>query len=396
MYGKKEFEMTKKMIGVYKITNLTNNKLYIGSSIDIKGRWAEHKRDLKNNKHHSTYLQRSWNKYGENSFNFSIIEECNKDDLLDREQFYLDKYKSYKKENGYNVAKDSSAPMMGRKHSEETLIKLSEGVRNRDSSVWVRGENKPNAKFKDEDIIQIKRLISEGYRIIDIARLYNVEGQTITQIKTGERWNHIKTEYDDIIIQTPRQKLTEEKVIEIKKLLIENKLTILEIAEIFDITYGMISSIKNLKSWSSIGEGYNNKLKKRSLVKKLNVNTVTEIKYLLMEGKSCKDISEIYNVHYATISNINQNKIWRDVEVKGFTEWFLEKSLSGKIIKYGLRIPIIQLSLDGDFIRKWSCASEASEILHIDPSSIAKCCKGKQKTYKGYKWIYEKDLEEVG
>jgi transcriptional regulator with XRE-family HTH domain len=285
--------------------------------------------------------------------------------------------------------------MTGRKHSKETLLKLSEGVRNRDSSVWVRGEDKPNAKFKDEDIIEIKKLISKGFRTIDIAELYNVEGNTITQIKTGERWNHIKTEYDDLIIQTPRQKLTKDNIIEIKKLLTEEKLTIIEIAELFEITFGMISSIKTFKSYEDIGIEYNDKLKKKSIVKKLNKNMVTEIKHLLMEDKSCKEISEIYSVHPATISYINQNKIWKDVEVKGFPEWVVKRNLLKKIPKNGSRVPIIQLSIDGEFIKEWACSSEVADALNIDSSSITKCCKGKQKTSKGFKWIYKDDLEEV-
>lgn len=385
--------MLDKIIGVYKITNLINGKIYIGSSIDINSRWKEHVRDLNKNKHHSTHLQRSWNKNGSENFEFSILEKCNEEEILDREQYYLDTLKPFDKNNGYNTALNSLAPMTGRKHSNETKAKLSEGVRNRDASVWVRGEDKFNAKFKDEDIIEIKKLISEGCRIVDIANLYNVEGQTITQIKTGERWSHIVTEYDDLIIQTPRQKLTEENVIEIKKLLIEEKLTIVEIADIFNVSFGIISSIKNLNSWGNIGIRFNNKLNNRALVKKLNKNTVKEIKRLLMEGKSCKEISGIYNVHPATISNINQNKIWENVEVEGFLEWIFKKSLLNKISKNGAKIPVIQLSMDGEFIKEWSCALEISEALNIDPSGIAKCCRGKQRSSKGYKWVYKSDFD---
>ncbi|MDD4156596.1 MAG: GIY-YIG nuclease family protein [Candidatus Cloacimonetes bacterium] len=314
--------MKEKIIGVYQIINLINDKTYIGSSIDVKNRWREHKTDLEKNRHHSIYLQRSWNKYGKANFVFSMLEECDRNELLDREQYYLDKFKSYKKENGYNIAKNTSAPMMGRKHSKETLVKLSEGVRNRDSSVWVRGEDKFNAKFKDEDIINIKKLIYENYKIKDIAKIYNVKPNTITQIKTGERWNHIKTKYDELIVQTPKQKLTIEKVIEIKKLLIEENLTIVEIADMFDVTFSMISAIKNLKNWKTIGEKYNEKLKNKLIVCKLNKNMVKEIKLLLLKGKSCKEISQIYNVHLSTISCIKTNKTWKDVVL---TEKDLEK-----------------------------------------------------------------------
>jgi len=382
-----------KISGVYKIVNTINGKMYIGSSIHINDRWKEHKRDLKNNKHHSKHLQRSFNKYGEDNFEFEIIEECEENETLIKEQHYLDLYKTYDKNKGYNIAINSLAPMMGRKHSKETLIKLSEEVRSRDSSVWVRGEDKFNAKFKDEDIIEIKRLIYEGSRILDIAKLYNVEPNTITQIKTGDRWSHIKTEYDDLILQTPRQKLTEEDVIEIKKLLIEEKLNIIEISELFEVTFGLVSSIKNLNIWKYIGEEYNEQLMNRLCVKKLDKNKVKEIKYLLLEGKSCFEISKIYNVTRSTISCIKQNKTWKDVFIN--EDDVLNKVYFEKGAKPGSRIPIIQLSIDDEYIKEWDSSSEVSKILNINASAITKCCKGKQLTCKGYKWIYKSEYEKI-
>lgn len=62
----------------------------------------------------------------------------------------------------------------------------------------------------------------------------------------------------------------------------------------------------------------------------------------------------------------------------------IEKRISGQ------RIPIVQLSLDGEFIREWRSATDTSE-LGFDPSSITKCCRGKLKTCKGYKWKYKTD-----
>ena len=77
-------------IGIYRIKNLINNKIYIGSTKNIKARWAKHKTLLKHNKHQNIHLQKSWNKYGESAFIFEIIEECEIDNLLNREQFFID------------------------------------------------------------------------------------------------------------------------------------------------------------------------------------------------------------------------------------------------------------------------------------------------------------------
>lgn len=88
-------------IGIYKITNLLNDKVYIGQSVDIEKRWSVHKAELKNNYHHNIHLQNAWNKYGEKNFKFSIIEECDVDQLNQREIYWISKFDSC--ENGYNL-----------------------------------------------------------------------------------------------------------------------------------------------------------------------------------------------------------------------------------------------------------------------------------------------------
>lgn len=77
-------------IGVYKISNNKSNKYYIGYSCNIDKRWKRHKRDLKNNIHCNLYLQRAFNKYGEDSFKYEIIHICeSKDEAKNLELQYL-------------------------------------------------------------------------------------------------------------------------------------------------------------------------------------------------------------------------------------------------------------------------------------------------------------------
>lgn len=76
--------------GIYKITG-PNDSVYIGSAVNIENRWSVHKNALKNNKHHSKYLQNIWNKYGKDVFTFSILEVVeDKTVLIDIEQKHLD------------------------------------------------------------------------------------------------------------------------------------------------------------------------------------------------------------------------------------------------------------------------------------------------------------------
>jgi group I intron endonuclease len=92
---------------VYGIKCEANDKYYVGSTTQYTNRKSIHIRSLKNDKHHSQKLQRAWNKYGEANFVFEKLEEdINYDDLMDREQFWMDKLDSYY--NGYNGYKYSS------------------------------------------------------------------------------------------------------------------------------------------------------------------------------------------------------------------------------------------------------------------------------------------------
>jgi group I intron endonuclease len=50
--------------GIYQITNIVNNKFYIGSAVSVKNRWQRHIKALRNNEHYNSRLQNAWNKYG--------------------------------------------------------------------------------------------------------------------------------------------------------------------------------------------------------------------------------------------------------------------------------------------------------------------------------------------
>ena len=115
--------------GIYKITNKINNKLYIGSAISLEYRFGRHKRDLKNNKHPNKYLQDSWNKCGENNFLFEIIELCINDELIKREQHYIDTMNP-----DYNICRVAGS-QLGSKQSEEFKKFRSEQMKGNKYSV---------------------------------------------------------------------------------------------------------------------------------------------------------------------------------------------------------------------------------------------------------------------
>ena len=108
-----------KCSGIYRI-ELGNGHFYIGSAIDIDKRKRDHRNDLKRGIHPNRIVQHCWNKYG--VFEFTVLEECVKDGLIVREQFYLDQHC----DNPKNVNLVSIAGSnLGLKHSAETRAKIS-------------------------------------------------------------------------------------------------------------------------------------------------------------------------------------------------------------------------------------------------------------------------------
>ena len=93
----------KKISGIYKIVNKHNGKYYVGSSNHLYCRWSGHKSALNKQKHRNDYLQKAWNKHGENAFEFLIVES----DILEHnlslvEQKYLDTAKQ-ERDKCYNL-----------------------------------------------------------------------------------------------------------------------------------------------------------------------------------------------------------------------------------------------------------------------------------------------------
>ena len=77
--------------GIYLIY-YKRNRVYVGSSQDCLTRWKHHLWDLQANRHDNPPLQAAFNKYGSEKLVFELIEFCSQDDLLVKEQIYLDQY----------------------------------------------------------------------------------------------------------------------------------------------------------------------------------------------------------------------------------------------------------------------------------------------------------------
>ena len=143
-----------KVQGIYVIRNTISGRVYVGSARDIKARWAVHRHQLANGRHHSKLLQQSWTKHGPGAFSFEILETVqNAIDLTAREQHWIDALSAFDLtwDRGFNghptagsplshkaspeIRAQMSASRKGRKVSPETLAKI-EPSRNEGWKRW--------------------------------------------------------------------------------------------------------------------------------------------------------------------------------------------------------------------------------------------------------------------
>lgn len=110
---------------IYCITNIVNDKQYVGQAVIKSKRWKDHKSALSVGKHNNRYLQAAYNKYGKEAFVYTVLEILPTLLNLDEcEQYWINKLNTVAP-NGYNL-NPTAGSARGFKHTEETKLKWSE------------------------------------------------------------------------------------------------------------------------------------------------------------------------------------------------------------------------------------------------------------------------------
>lgn len=114
------------MIGIYKITNKVNNKVYIGQSVNIEQRWKDHRTRAfqVDEEYINNHLYRSIRKYGLINFTFEILEECDKEELDSKEIKWIDYFDSTNSQKGYNKTKGGSSAVTISKLTDEQVLEI--------------------------------------------------------------------------------------------------------------------------------------------------------------------------------------------------------------------------------------------------------------------------------
>lgn len=125
-----------KFSGIYCIKNKVTDMVYIGLSKNIHNRWIEHKYRLNTHIHPNAKLQNAWDKYGEDNFEFIVLEKCDYDVIYEREKYWIKEYKSSEREFGYNLS--------------------TGGENTSEGSTWTNTQKENASKLRNPDkIIQI-------------------------------------------------------------------------------------------------------------------------------------------------------------------------------------------------------------------------------------------------
>lgn len=173
--------------GVYCIRNTDNNKVYIGSSRNIEGRWRVHRSRLNLNKHHSQHLQLSYNLGS--SFVYEILELVEDLSQLEiREQYWVDHYQSYKSDFGYNAVRTVSAINPSR--MRERWAKS--GAKEKQSQLMKKVCN--SKSWKQNTKIARQRLMADPIALAKYAKirlLTSPHRKRVKCIETGQEFNSI-------------------------------------------------------------------------------------------------------------------------------------------------------------------------------------------------------------
>lgn len=163
-----------KVSGIYCIENITNHKTYIGSSKNIYQRLLKHFALLRHNKHQNAHLQSAWNKYGENSFRWFILELCDSIKLAEKEQYCIDLFGAE-----YNITRIIERNILSR----ESRIKQGETRRRLHQEGKLEWNFNPVTLYVYD--LDGKLLFSNPLGLKDTARRLGISPSSICRVTNG-------------------------------------------------------------------------------------------------------------------------------------------------------------------------------------------------------------------
>lgn len=226
--------------GIYEIVNLVNENRYVGSSKDIYGRWVQHQNELNKGKHYNLHLQRAWQRYKKESFDFRILEQTdnNTETLFEREQYWYDYY------SNKNIVLYNASPIAATPSCSTTIEDLKNGKRKTSYAQFMQICN----LLQNTDLPFYKISEETGAYINQIYMIYTREYFPDLTKDMVFRVRKNKGE------SSARAKLTETEVKEIIERMLNNEYDI-DIAQLYNVSYGTIDDIRHHRTWKELTDG---------------------------------------------------------------------------------------------------------------------------------------------
>jgi group I intron endonuclease len=168
---------------IYCLRNLTNGKIYVGSTTKPKWRKRQHFSDLRNQRHYNTHLQNAFSKYGERNFVWEVVEEVAVSNLADAEKKWIKQTKATDRQRGYNLTDEPYAPMRGKRHHPEAIAKMRSSSR--------KGSRHPNAKLDEKMALAAFEMNARGVKRSQIANELGVSVSALSLLFIGKIWKHL-------------------------------------------------------------------------------------------------------------------------------------------------------------------------------------------------------------
>lgn len=201
-----------KKSGIYCIVNTDNQKKYVGSSKNIYQRLQKHRAYLRKNMHENCKLQNSWNKHGEDKFQYYVLEFCPEDKLIEREQFFIDTIKPW-----YNITLEVQRLKM----SDESRVKMSKSRKEGfEKGTVVLYQEKPIHQYSlDGQYIQSFKSIKEASEKTGVTRS-SINRFLEGKYKKGGNflWSLTKEEFLPAYAKAPKDNSYFNKAIEVTDL----------------------------------------------------------------------------------------------------------------------------------------------------------------------------------
>lgn len=189
--------------GVYTITCISTNKIYVGCGTSIEMRFNWHRTLLRRNKHPNGRLQNAWNKYEEKNFLFEVLEVCDKEYIFSQEHYWCIVLNSTDRKFGFNLR--PTHPEDKKLFSQETRDKISKGNKGKIISVETRLLKSKVSKGYSHNIIQ-KKSVNQ----YDLQGNFIKTWDSIKEAHKGTKSSRtsIKLQCESNLLNIPRKKTT--------------------------------------------------------------------------------------------------------------------------------------------------------------------------------------------